>query len=254
MLKLIRRPLKFGANYLQDKMGVKIETHRKRPKWSGEESRFDYQQRCVEFNIQPGEQVLDIGNGGYPFPYATVLTDRFLEKSPSRFESLVRANKPFVLADIHDLPFRDKGFDFVYCAHVLEVVDNPLKACREIMRVGKRGYIETPTLGKDALFAWAKNLQKWHVVSIGQNLCFFEYSERQLDGIKSSVWRDLIMGKWRHPLQEAFYDNQDIFNVMFIWDNEFSVFLFRLDGTVQTLNAEVATYSGNSHAHPCSRL
>ena len=54
-----------------------------------------------------------------------------------------------------ELPFRDTTFDFVYCSQVLECVKNPLAACREIMRVGKRGYIETPTLGKDTLFTWS---------------------------------------------------------------------------------------------------
>jgi SAM-dependent methyltransferase len=254
MVKLIRGPLRAGTKYLWDKIGVKVEIHRKRPKWPGEDSRFDYQQRYVEFKIEPGEQVLDIGNGGYPFPYATVLADRFLERSPSRFEPLIRGNKPFILADIHELPFRDKSFDFVYCSHVLEVVNNPLKACKEIIRVGTRGFIETPTLGKDTLFAWARGLQKWHVVAIRQNLCFFEYSERQLDGIKSSVWRELITSEWHNPLQEVFYNNQDIFNVMFTWENQFSAFLFRLDGTIQALNAEVEVYSGNSHSHPCNRV
>lgn len=235
-------------------MGVRIEVRRRRPKWCGEDDRISYQEQYVKFNIQPGERVLDIGNGGYPFPDATVVADRFLEKSPFRYEQLVTGNKPFVLTDIHDLGFRDKVFDFIYCSHVLEVVENPLRACEEIMRVGKRGYIETPTLGKDALFAWARNLQKWHVVAIRKNLCFFEYSERQLDGIKSSVWRDLIASEWHNPLQEVFYNNQDIFNVMFPWENQFSAFLFRLDGAIQALNAEVEVYSGNSHSHPCNRF
>jgi hypothetical protein len=230
--------------YIWDKIGMKIEVGRKRPKWRGEDDRLSYQEQYVKFNIQPDERVLDIGNGGYPFPSATVLADRFLEKSPFRYEQLVTGNKPFALTDIHDLAFRDKSFDFIYCSHVLEVVEDPLRACAELMRVGKRGFIETPTLGKDALFAWAKNLQKWHVVAIGRNLCFFEYSERQLDGIRSSVWRDLIRSEWHNPIQAIFYNNQDLFNVMFPWDKEFSVFVFRLDETVETLNAEVKRCPG----------
>jgi hypothetical protein len=240
MRNIFDRTKSLGAKLLWNNLGIRIEVQRRRRfKWPGEDNRFDYQKRYVKFDIQPGEQVLDIGSGGDPFPYATVLTDRFLENSPYRFESLVRDNKPFLLSDIHELPFRDKGFDFVYCAHVLEVVENPLRACAEIMRVGKRGFIETPTAGKDMLFAWARNLQKWHVVAIGRNLCFFEYSERQLDGIGSPIWRDLIRSEWCHPFQEVFYKNQDIFNVMFMWENQFSVFIFRLDGTVQTLNTDV---------------
>ena len=118
--------------------------------------------------MAPGDRVLDIGNGGDPFPFATILTDRFLKKSPTRSESLVTNGKPFVLADVHHAPFADKSFAYVYCAHVLEVVENPLVACQEIMRIGRRGFIEVPTAGKDLLFAWAKGLQKWHVVAIGK--------------------------------------------------------------------------------------
>jgi SAM-dependent methyltransferase len=110
--------------------------------------------------------VVDIGSGGYPFPYATVLTDRFVDDSPSRRERLVTTNMPFLISDIHALPFGDKSFDFVYCSHVLQGVEDPLAACREIMRVGKRGFIETPTLGKDTLFAWARGLRMWPMCCI----------------------------------------------------------------------------------------
>ena len=211
--------------------------HRRRSSTQTDD-RFSYQQRYVRFDIEPGQRVLDIGSGGDPFPYATVLTDRFVDNSPSRRERLVTMNMPFVVSDAQELPFCDKTFDFVYCAHVLECVKDPLAVCREIMRVGRRGYIETPTLGKDTLFAWARGIQKWHVVGIGRHLCFFEYSDRQLDGIRSSLWRDRVFSEWHDPLQEIFYDNQDVFNVMFPWEGEFSAFAFRLDGTINALNAQ----------------
>ena len=43
------------------------------------------------------------------------------------------------------LPFADKAFDFVYCRHVLEDLYNPFLMCREMSRVAKAGYIETPS-------------------------------------------------------------------------------------------------------------
>ena len=46
------------------------------------------------------------------------------------------------------MPFKDKSFDFVIASHVLEHSSDPEAFLRELMRVGKAGYIETP----DALF------------------------------------------------------------------------------------------------------
>lgn len=195
--------------------------------------RMTYQQKYVCFDVESSENVLDIGSGTDPFPFSTVHLERYLKFSRHRHTTVEVTSTPLVVSDVQNLPFSEKVFDFVYCSHVLEHVDNPLLACKEIMRIGKRGYIETPTLGKDSLFAWARDMHKWHVVAIDRNLCFFEYSERQLDGVRSHVWRDLIHGRWAHPLQDVFFDNQDIFNVMFSWTDHFKVFVFYLDGRVE---------------------
>ena len=221
-----------------DRIGAKVEVRRKRPRTAPGGHRYDYQTKLVEFGIRPGMRVLDIGSGGDPFPSATVLVERYVQPK-FRTESLVTNDVPLVVADIHQLPFRAGSFDFIYSAHVLEVIDDPLTACREIMRVGRRGYIETPTFAKDMLFAWARNYQKWHVIAVGSCLCFFEYSDRQLSGIGSTVWRELIFDKWRHPLQDAFWGNQDVFNVMFPWEGQFGVMVYHLDGRIRALHAAV---------------
>jgi hypothetical protein len=87
------------------------------------------------------------------------------------------------------------------------------------------------------LFAWARNLQRWHVVGIGSRLCFFEYTVRQLGGINSKAWRETIFGQKYHPLQDAFWNNMDLFNVMFPWDKPFSVLVFNPDVSMRTQNA-----------------
>lgn len=227
---------------LPEQLGWRIQKLRPRPAWP-DKDRFTYQSQFVDFGIKQGEKVLDIGSGGHPFPHGTVTVERFIDSDKFRGDAFVRPNTPLVVADVQSLPFKAKSFDYIYCSHVVELVDNPLQACAEIMRVGKRGYIETPTFGCDALFAWAENLQKWHVVGIESTLCFFEYSPRQLKGIRSSVWREAIFSKWHHPLQEIFYNNRDMFTVMFPWSERFAVFVFRLDGTIQSLNA------GFEHEH-----
>ena len=52
---------------------------------------------------------------------------------------------------VHDIcgdqpwPFPDKTFDFIVCSQMLEDVRDPIRACAEMIRVGKAGYIETPS-------------------------------------------------------------------------------------------------------------
>lgn len=99
--------------------------------------------------------------------------------------------------------------------------------------MGRRGYIETPTMAKDTLFGWAADAgHRWHAVAIGNTLAFFEYAERQRQGIRSAAWKDVLFASHYHPLQAAYYNNLDIFNVLFAWRDLFRVVVFRLDGTV----------------------
>jgi SAM-dependent methyltransferase len=193
-------------------------------------SRLDYQTRYVEFKFAHARGVLDIGSGADPFPYATVLAERYLGPSVHRTAQFESKGRPVTLCDIQDLPFPDCAFDYVYCSHVLEHVENPAKACSELMRVGKAGYIETPTFGKDILFSQTEEMHKWYVVAIGRKLVFFEYDSRQQKGIESSAWRDIVHSEYRHPLREAFHSHLDLFNVMFEWTESFECIVCYLNG------------------------
>lgn len=191
-------------------------------------SRFEYQSKNVSFDISEGDTVLDVGSGSDPFPLATHLCDLYEQPTRHRETPLVRDGRPFVHADITRLPFQDKYFDYVYCCHVLEHVDDPVKACKELQRVGKRGYIETPRFCKDALMCWAKGMHRWHVTAASNTLIFIEYTEREIQGIRSTFVRNAVHSRAYHPLQDIVFDNPEIFNVMFTWDQEFRIEVFRL--------------------------
>jgi uncharacterized protein YbaR (Trm112 family)/SAM-dependent methyltransferase len=87
--------------------------------------------------------VLEVGAGGNPYPRANVLLDAY-ETTTERIEQTLIKDRPLVLGLVEKLPFKNKSFDFIIASHVLEHSYNPDAFLKELMRVGKSGYIETP--------------------------------------------------------------------------------------------------------------
>lgn len=237
-------------NYLHNQIlrfcrliGLEFYGIRSRPQYDGENDRLSYQSKIYSFDINPDDQVLDVGSGHHPFPYATMLVDLYEMPTNHRVAELKTDGKPFHLADINALPFRAKSYDFVYCSHVLEHVEDPLRACSELRRVGKRGYIETPSLMTDALFSWAKGMHKWFTVVIGNRMVFFEYGSRLVQGVRSDYWQHSFGSGRYHPIQDIFYSNQDIFNNGLMWHDSFDCSVFRQDGSIEHSGETFSTTS-----------
>lgn len=107
----------------------------------------DHSALLAALDLPSNAKILDIGGGHAPFTYAQVVVDIDFQCGSHRDgQSVVSRDdqKQFIQADICALPFPDNSFDFVVCLHVLEHVQDPGLACRELMRVAKGGFIETP--------------------------------------------------------------------------------------------------------------
>lgn len=98
--------------------------------------------------------VLDIGGWGKPLaradwvldhmPYATRGLYGFDgDPATSRFSDATWIERD--ICDREPFPFPDDFFDFVVCSHVLEDIRDPVWVCSEINRVGRAGYLETPS-------------------------------------------------------------------------------------------------------------
>jgi len=85
------------------------------------------------------KKVLDVGPGDFVFPLATHTCG--WEHGPQP----VKSNK-IVDFTTQRLPYEDNEFDFVYCRHTLEDLTYPFLLLHELARVGKAGYIETPSI------------------------------------------------------------------------------------------------------------
>jgi len=108
--------------------------------------------------IKDSDKVLEIGPGGTPY----FRSDVFLEKSFNEEEfkrqrgntAALNSDKKTVFYEGGNFPFHNKEFDYVICSHVVEHVpaeELPL-FIEEIQRVGKKGYIEFPTIMYDYIY------------------------------------------------------------------------------------------------------
>jgi glycosyltransferase involved in cell wall biosynthesis len=97
-----------------------------------------------DMGIQEGERVLDVGGGQRPLKRADVSIDFDVFEGAHRQGQSISREKPLVCGDVQHLPFRDHAFDVACCRMVLEHVLDPASACKELQRVAKRGFLETP--------------------------------------------------------------------------------------------------------------
>lgn len=210
-----------------------LELHRAENRKNGYFSRsaWEYQSPYVLPHYKDGDLVIDIGCGGAPSPLSMVLTDFFPDESIHRARPVIE-DRPLIVCSADRMPVRDKFFDLSICSHVLEHVPSPAHAAEEIGRISKKGYLETPSYGKDILIGTGHQ-HIWQVVNSSGVLHFFPYTQRQHQAHSDSP----LMGIWcqdeYHPWQEFFWSRQDVFNAIQFWQDEPKVKVHGLKQTTE---------------------
>lgn len=111
-------------------------------------------------NIKSTDLVLEIGPGAYPFWRSDCLADKFdpndegVDLKQFGGKKMDVSGKPLFKIVDDKLPFKDKSFDYIICSHVLEHVpyQSLPNLLSEMERVGKRIYLEFPTLTYDYIY------------------------------------------------------------------------------------------------------
>jgi len=195
---------------------------------------WTFQNERMAFDIQPGDKVLDMGSGGWPFKQATHLADMHPGKTSHRMEDLQRDHRPFVVIDAQQMPFLDKEWDFIFCSHVLEHLDRPGEACRELMRVSRKGYIEVPTRLSDVMlnFTRLKEHHRWHGLTLGNTLVLIEWTEEERRDMGSNFFFQSLHSRYHNPFQQLFEDNWRMFYAMLPWEGRFKFLVISKDGKI----------------------
>jgi len=180
-----------------------------------------------DYEIKENDVVLEVGSGQNPFERTDVCLDLHGPDKPiggrKGWEKLGRwfskiDHRPFIVGDGQDLPFKNKALDFVFCRHVLEHVEDPVKMCDELCRVGKAGYVSLPSCYLEILIGFSYH--RWVCYYIGDELIFT--SNRYFLKQERFTTKD---GKWLHVLKEkdplvfelTTIKNPDIWEISFVW-------------------------------------
>jgi SAM-dependent methyltransferase len=108
-----------------------------------------------------GERILDVGCGfgfvvGNLKAQFKVGVDRYKSgrEAAGRFQNVL-----FLGGDAKSLPLKDESLDTVFCLDVLEHVEEPSQAVKEVFRVlkaGGRAYFSTPVSGVNFIPGWSE--------------------------------------------------------------------------------------------------
>ena len=182
--------------------------------------------RFLDYNLKVNDKVLDIGGGPKPFVFAThILDSTDTAFDQQRYDLGVgRLPHQTLIDGTTDrlVEFEDNEFDFIYCCHVLEHVDNLPEAIDEISRVGKRGFISVPHYSYDA---WSANLDSGH-----KWLCDYDFKRDVLlirkRGITDyvdyapEVWKD-VMSSGRNPHWVDIWEGHRCAGLRMFWEIRF---------------------------------
>ena len=186
----------------------------------------------------PKEKVLDVGGGDQPIRNATHVIDiqPFPENNKFRHGMIGQhtvepkfSKDTWTVQDICTYPwrntkgepFKDNEFDFIWCTQVLEDIRDPIGACKEMMRIGKKGYVNCPSKYVELM----RPINQYH----GADLYNGYWHHRWLVSINAKD-EILFEQKTAFAFLMDFSDYQDLFEkrkginiVSFTWEDDFNI-------------------------------
>lgn len=200
--------------------------------------------------IKPEDRVLDIGGWVQPFNRADYVLDINPYVTRGMLSSCYPGAERFTketwiqrdLCDRRPYPFADKFFDYVICSHTLEDLRDPVFVCSEIIRIGRRGYIEVPSMRNEMTFGVehpryaGRSHHRW-LVDIQKNEIVFTFKYHHIH----SNW------KYHFPPRTV-WDARDEVEFLF-WEGEFH-YRERLLITHEVIDAYFTEYVRMRQAYP----
>lgn len=197
-----------------------------------------------KIDIPKNALVLDVASGGKPYWRSNVLMDKFVDDDSERDASLV-IDRDFVVGDVMKLPFKDKAFDFVIARHILEHLPDPVGFLRELERIARAGYIETPSPICEKIYGWPFHL--WEVGSKDGKVTISAIPRESNADLKE-------IGGWfgrERSLRNFFGTHRKLFFTEFYWQDKIAYDFSGespIDKQVESSNTHVGSFDLKKHS------
>lgn len=158
-------------------------------------------------------RVLDIGPGSFPLKRADV----YLDWNAETLAPLAAEGKETILADLSaglsQIP--DRAFNFVWCSHVFEHLDDPAAAAAELSRIASAGILVVPSAIKESLFDFEEPDHKWLILPHPQEgpPIFIRHNAPYMRHLKDQDLQKILCRLFRHGT----YHNHDDDKYMREW-------------------------------------
>lgn len=173
-----------------------------------------------DLHIKKSYRVLEIGPGGNPTFRADVLAEKFPTDNTHRHTNLrIYSHQTLINAAAEALPFADKEFDYIICNQVLEHSTDPTRFLQELTRVGKAGYIETPSLLGEWLFP--KKAHRYVILNIDNKLVL--YNKRLMPGNYANDYGELFLNYLPYqslPYKLLPFSENKLMHVRYEWKDD----------------------------------
>ena len=174
----------------------------------------------IDFKLNSGDKVLDVGGGNKPFIHANYVCDFIDKKEQRHFQELKIGDRFFLEGDVCEIlqHFPDKYFDFIYTNHTLEHIENLPKALELFSQKGKRGFNAFP--GSDfEFFTTQKHFGHVNLLRvINQTIHISKRPENSIIQEFGLIYNQLFQTQYFNQLWEE--DYRFIWECRHYWENE----------------------------------
>lgn len=180
----------------------------------------------IDQSIKLTDKVLDIGGAFHPCYRANYIMDIVpynfygdMKKRmyPPEYNECFFNEKTYIQRDICDrmpFPFDDKYFDFVIASQVLEDIRDPIFVCSEIVRIGKRGYVETPS-------RYLEQTLRGRICGYSHHRWLVEYSKNKIEFTHKAHMLHFDPFFYLLPPPKGFGINPKYEVIGFLWEESF---------------------------------